>query len=179
MGFLPISVITDEFASKFIKNFLGEVTTGATSKLKQVIHNRILEHITATSRKCSFLKTILHKDNIEIDKIFFPLRLRENSTAPQSVKELFEKNSRIVIVGQAGSGKTTFIKYHYINAVKTNFKIPILLNLRDFNSIDFADNRKKKEIINNVFYSVLINHLLFNKIAIDTKNIMGCINMKG
>ena len=168
------SILSSTTTEKFVTKSLDSVVAKVSTKIKQTIQNRIIEYTVETARKCSFLKTILHKDNIAIDKIYFPLKIKSVDAviAPKKIKELFKENNRIVIEGKGGSGKTTFIKYFYINSVKSGFKIPILLNLRDFNHIDLSENKKKKEIINNIFYKELIGHLLFNKIGITSEVII-------
>lgn len=171
---LTNSILSSTTAKNFITKSLDSVIEEVSTKVKQTIQNRIIEYTVETARKCSFLKTILHKENIAIDKIYFPLKIQSYKTviAPRKIKDLFNDNNRIVIEGKGGSGKTTFIKYFYINSVKSGFKIPILLNLRDFNLIDLSENKKKKEIINNIFYKETVSHLLFNKIGINSEVII-------
>lgn len=171
---LTSSILSSTIAKNFITKSFDNVVNEVSAQVKQTIQNRIIEYTVETARKCSHLKTILHKENIAIDKIYFPLKLQSysNNIAPTKTKDLFKENNRIVIEGKGGSGKTTFIKYFYINAVKSSFKIPVLLNLRDFNLIDFSENRKKKEIINNIFFKEIVSHLLFNKIGINSNIII-------
>jgi predicted NACHT family NTPase len=171
---LTKSILSTTSAKNFITKSLDNAVENVTDKLKQTIQNRIIEYTVETARKCSYIKTILHKENISINKIYFPLKLKSETTQflPSKVKDLFAENNKITIVGKGGCGKTTFIKYIYINSVKTNFKIPILLNLRDFNLIDLAENKKKKEIINNIFYKEVLSHLLFNKIGVSSDAII-------
>jgi predicted NACHT family NTPase len=55
----------------------------------------------------------------------------------ENVSDLFNKNTRITITGSAGSGKSTLVKYLYVSAVEQRFKIPIRIELRYLNNVDF------------------------------------------
>ncbi len=164
------SLLQSKFTKDFISKSLEFIVEEVSKSVKQTITNRILEYTVETAKKCSFLKTILHKENLPIDKIYFPLKVQSFNQviATNKIKDLFAGNNRVVLEGKGGSGKTTFIRYCYINSVKSNFKIPVLLNLRDFNLIDLSENKKKKDIINNIFYKETISLLLFNKIGISS-----------
>lgn len=175
-----IEPVTTTITAKLIKSFveknLEKVFTKATLQFRQVVQNRIIEYSTEMAHKCSFLRTILHKENIEIEKIYFPLRLKsskEEQIHPDKVDALFNKSSRIIIIGNGGSGKTTLMKYLYINSIKTSFKIPVMLNLRDFNMIQLADLKKKKVSQENVLKEELNKILLFNKVGISEEVIEG------
>lgn len=174
MAIIANSILSTTTAKNFVSKSLDSIVENVSTKIKQTIQNRITEYTVETARKCSFLKTILHKENISIDKIYFPLKIKSynNVIVPRKVNDLFSDGNRIVIEGKGGSGKTTLIRYFYINSVKSNYKIPVLLNLRDFNLIDLSENKKKKEIINNTFFKETVSHLLFNKIGINSEIII-------
>ena len=49
---------------------------------------------------------------------------------------LFSKNSKITIIGSAGSGKSTIVKYLFLNCIEEKDYIPIKIELRYLNEFD-------------------------------------------
>ncbi|MCE2962308.1 MAG: NACHT domain-containing protein [Chitinophagales bacterium] len=164
------TILQSDSTKSFISKVVNSVAQKATSHIMQIVQNRILEYTVETARKCSYLRTILHKENIPIDEIYYPLGIKNygKTIIPKSAKDIFSENSKVVIVGKGGSGKSTFLKYYFINSVKDSYKIPIFINFRQFNEIDLSENKKRKEIINNIFYKEIVSHLLFQKVGIET-----------
>ncbi|HCQ75316.1 MAG TPA: hypothetical protein DIV44_00765, partial [Leeuwenhoekiella sp.] len=61
---------------------------------------------------------------------------QENRIPTNSIKELFSDKQYIPLIGSAGSGKSTIIKYLFLNAIDSKFKIPIKIELRYLNDFD-------------------------------------------
>lgn len=115
------------------------------SELKQVAKNRLLEYQANEFKRNYFTKTLLHRSGpIKLSDFYLPLhianqkdfksfsrKLKKNST--EKISEVFKKSKYITIIGNAGSGKSTIVKYLYINAVQSNYKIPIKIELRYLN----------------------------------------------
>jgi len=53
-----------------------------------------------------------------------------------SISELFKKKQFITLIGNAGSGKSTIVKYLFLNSIETKFRLPIKVELRYLN--DFS-----------------------------------------
>lgn len=120
-------------------------------ELKQSFSNQILEYQVYEYKRNYFSKTILHRaEPKKLDEFYQPLFIvrcnQENkriSTA--SISSLFNKSKYLTFIGSAGSGKSTMLKYLFINSIKENFKIPIKVELRYLNDykgniIDYIHN---------------------------------------
>ena len=150
------SVVGDKLKSLFenLGKEFGE-------EVKQVINNSILEYQVEEYNRNFSTKTLLHRVQPKNLKDFYqPLFItpcgknrrqigfRDNSKriSTSSISELFDKKQFITLIGNAGSGKSTIVKYLFLNAVDSKFKIPIKVELRylnDFNGtvIDFIKDR--------------------------------------
>lgn len=138
-------------ASK-VKNLNYKIDTSNEETL-----NAINEHLTLVK---NWSNEITFKDlrySKETSKVYIPLNLfvypirikivREEKIPIISILEIFKKEkNHIVILGQPGAGKTTSMKYLcqsiFFNEefYPTEFKIPILVKLRDFNNRSQSKN---------------------------------------
>ncbi|RED91231.1 NACHT domain-containing protein [Marinoscillum furvescens] len=50
-----------------------------------------------------------------------------------SITEIVDVNTRILIQGSGGAGKSVLLKHLLLNSLKTNYKVPVFLELRDSN----------------------------------------------
>jgi len=165
----------EKFMEQATKLTIKKIIQFLEPKLKQTIENRIIEYITNTASDFSLIKTILHKDNINLSQVYQPLKLKhkingENNTI-DNFKSFLEKHNKISLIASGGSGKTTFIRYFYIQCVKEGFKIPIIFNFRDFNQFTIKKNISEKNISENYIFIAFAQHLVFNKVAIDSKTL--------
>lgn len=170
-----------KYASSFLKKNLGKLI----SKEKD-IQDSLIEHVQKTknwSSEITFKDLKASKDlqqtYIELDMYVYPrnIRMYENEniqTIPLN-KIFTSSKNHFAILGQPGAGKTTSMKYlcqsifFSENSINLEFKYPILIKLRDFNtprnnkndagilieylynifgfSIEIKDNQSEAEII--------------------------------
>lgn len=96
----------------------------------------INNYLNKKYKQNSKLKTFLHRaEPINLEKIYQPVCLEPNITTT-SIKSLFKKNKNITIIGTAGSGKTTLVKYLFNKSIKEKFAIPIIIELRYLNEFE-------------------------------------------
>lgn len=124
---------------------LNSLLKNIGNELKQIAKNRILEYQQIEFRRNFFSKTLLHRSEpVKLTDFYLPLHIapvkdftkRYDSLeriSTEKVKNLFTKTNFITLIGNAGSGKSTIVKYLYINSVQTSFKIPIKVELRYLN----------------------------------------------
>lgn len=139
-------------------------------KFNQIIGNRIIEYIAENAKKFSYIKTILHKENVLLKNIYFSLKMKNASNKNLEIEasnfdKFLDTHNKVTIIASGGSGKTTFIRKFYIECVIKSYKIPILFNFRDFNDIEISKKSKKKKISENNIFIAFTDHLIFNKIG--------------
>ncbi|AEE48911.1 NACHT domain-containing protein [Haliscomenobacter hydrossis] len=125
---------------KYLKSPLDTIIGGFTSEIKQVVSNRILEYQFEEYNRNLYSKTILHRANPKkLNDFYQPLFLKkyqekvDNRIPTDSVEKLFKENQYLTIIGNAGSGKSTLIKFLFINCIDEQYKIPIKIELRYLN----------------------------------------------
>lgn len=67
-----------------------------------------------------------------------------------SINNLIAKDNRIIITGTGGIGKSTLLKHLYLNAIDETDYIPVLVELRSFNSYGEKEISVKNAIYNNL-----------------------------
>ena len=129
---------------EYIKGPINKILNGIEDNIIQVATNRILEYQVEEYNRNLYSKTILHRATPKnLFDFYQPLDLRLNSDSDkpeivktENVKELFNSRQYITIVGTAGSGKSTLVKYLFIKCIDEQFKIPIKIELRYLNNFD-------------------------------------------
>ncbi|MBK8522456.1 MAG: NACHT domain-containing protein [Chitinophagaceae bacterium] len=112
-------------------------------------------------------QTLLHKDLVPFLDIYQPLTIinkYEFLVTSGVAEKLFTLNPMVVLWGNAGNGKTTIVKYLFIDSTLTSYKIPILLNLRD---IIIPIKKQDKNQPENIIYDHILNHLNFSVDSVD------------
>ncbi|WPR72451.1 NACHT domain-containing protein [Flavobacterium sp. NG2] len=145
------------------------ITKDFTEEIKHTISNNILEYQVEEYNRNSISKTLLHRVEPKRLKEFYqPLFIRkcgktkrngiinehrlysgirnESRIATNSIAKLFEKNQFVTLIGNAGSGKSTIVKYLFLNSIDSDYKIPIKVELRYLNDhngslIDFIKEK--------------------------------------
>lgn len=151
------------------KVLLSKISSYIEPKFKQFKDNKILEYIVETAKNFSTVRTILHKDNVNLSEIYLPLDFTYKNSIINDFKGFIGENNKVSIIANGGSGKTTFIKHFYIQCVLDNYKIPIIFNFRDFNNFEIKKTVKDKKITENYVFIAFTEHLIFNKIGFDDK----------
>lgn len=149
------SFIKGIISGQLTKLFDG-LTKDFSEEVKHIISNNILEYQVEEYNRNSISKTLLHRvepkrlkefyqplfirkcgknsRREEIDDHYRYIRNRDKERIPsESIAKLFEKNQFVTLIGNAGSGKSTIVKYLFLNSIDTDFKIPIKVELRYLN----------------------------------------------
>lgn len=147
-------IITGQLTKLF-----SDISKDFTEEIKHTISNNILEYQVEEYNRNSISKTLLHRvepkrlkefyqplfirkcgkgiRREEISDRFRRLRNRDKERIPtDSIAKLFKKNQFVTLIGNAGSGKSTIVKYLFLNSIDTNFKIPIKVELRYLNDYE-------------------------------------------
>ncbi len=134
---------------KHIESPINSVFKGLGEELKHVAKNRMLEYQLNEYKRNYFTKTLLHRSEpIKLTDFYLPLHIAKfkdrritftsdsKRISTENVSSLFDKSNYITIIGSAGSGKSTIVKYLFLDSVSRNFKIPIKVELRYLNEYD-------------------------------------------
>ena len=68
----------------------------------------------------------------------------------ENVNNLIDVDNKIIITGTGGIGKSILFKHLYLNSILNTQYIPVLIELRSFNSIDRKDISLRHAIYNNL-----------------------------
>ena len=100
------------------------------------------EHIKLSIEKYKYTKTILYKDKpVLIEDFYVDLDLELNNKIidTRSIKNLIEISNSLIITGIAGTGKSTLMKYLFLDSIKNEIGIPIFIEIRNVKNDIFSD----------------------------------------
>lgn len=109
-------------ASNKLKNFFTEYYQPYMEKTVSE-YSKIRHRLTRVRETVNFydvyVETFLSKNNLKI--------------LPRNLVELFKDSKNILVIGNAGSGKTTLVKHLFMQSIEQGFAIPLVITLRKFN----------------------------------------------
>lgn len=118
----------------------GCVSLGKESldKLKVILDSSLSQYLERAHEKYSKTKTLLYRDKPVNLKNFYVrtnISINNEEIEEDEFFDLIKQNRRVVITGTAGSGKSTFCKSIFIDAVEQQLGIiPIFIELRHLNT---------------------------------------------
>ena len=155
---MEITALIKGIVTGQLTNLFKGIAQDFSEEVKHIVSNNILEYQIEEYNRNSISKTLLHRVEPKRLKEFYqPLFIRkcgknskrghihhyrfaderkEERMPTESIAKLFEENQFITLIGNAGSGKSTIVKYLFLNSIDSNFKIPIKVELRYLN--DFS-----------------------------------------
>lgn len=144
------TIITALLASQ-LKTTLISIVKEFGENVSHFFSNNLLEYQLEEYNRNLYSKTIIHRTHPkQLDEFYQPLYINEigekkhykttldgeKRISTDSIKKLFTNQQFITLIGSAGSGKSTMVKYLFVNSIRTNFKIPIKIELRYLNEYD-------------------------------------------
>jgi len=122
-----------------------------SDETKNLLQLGLHDYLQSQTTKYFFTTTFLHRTEVRFEDIYFPLTAsyKQLTTNFENLQEVFENYNNITLVGSAGSGKTTLIKYVFLNSLRSDFKIPILVELRKLNQFEGGFQKLIEEKILN------------------------------
>lgn len=132
------------------KSQIEDLLSSLGGDANQIFSNKILEYIVEEYNRSLYTKTLLHRNTpVKLLDIFVPTNIVAKSTSLYYKKEeeyeliefddFFAKKNYVTIIGDAGSGKSTLVKYLYVTCIDKSFnKIPIKIELRYLNEEDLS-----------------------------------------
>lgn len=162
----------NEILKTSVENLFSKLTSRFTKEVVQVAKNRLLEYQVEEFQKNNFTKTILHRTQpVPLTDFYVPLYIRRAGRNFQSERintssseYFFNENQFVTLLGTAGSGKSTIVKYLLVDSLKTDFKTPIKIELRYLNNYDDGlfdyINEEIFKLSQLAFDKAIINRLL-------------------
>ncbi|SDY64693.1 NACHT domain-containing protein [Hymenobacter psychrophilus] len=156
---MPISKETIALLSAF-KSPILETMKGAKDEVSFFFDNGVATYIDNLIDKIKYTKTFLHRsEDVYFYDTYFPVTLTRKLKNNDSIEmpshepfELFKLKRFISVIGNAGSGKTMFMKQCFLSALESKKQIPILIELRNI-------SREEISITDYIYKHVLNNKL--------------------
>ncbi|MFL9835822.1 NACHT domain-containing protein [Chryseobacterium terrae] len=113
--------------------------------------NGLVKYIDNYLEKFSKIKTFIHRDTrMPFYEVFYPASLvTPSDKAIKDIIELVEEKKYITISGNAGSGKSMLTKHIFISSVHHSKSVPMLIELRQFNTFNGTIEDLVTKIITN------------------------------
>ncbi|KAB2918746.1 MAG: NACHT domain-containing protein [Bacteroidetes bacterium] len=134
-------------------SFLMTLLKAGKDELANFLDDGIHNYLENQRIKYSQMKTFLFRnETVEFEKIYFPLKLSSDWFGSKSHTDgyrLMKKENYITIIGAAGSGKSMLMVNIFHCCIKENFKIPLLIELRNLKYHKLSLSTYIKEVILN------------------------------
>lgn len=119
----------------------------------------ISKYLEKNYTKYSYISTIVFKNQQKtIEELYIPLTVKKSISMEfkenieiyidEYKDEFIPKYKKILLVDNAGMGKSTIMKFLYLDFIKKNKGIPIFIELRNLNRYAIKKNSKNSLIIN-------------------------------
>jgi Cdc6-like AAA superfamily ATPase len=131
------------------------ITSGGAKALADTLRADFSNYLYSAINRTSQVKTLLHRDErVNLFRIYVETFLKADSNiiTDDALVERVGKSASVFVVGSAGSGKTMFIRYLFLQLIKSNFgMMPIFVELRGLNSPDYKD-----DLIQFIYESIVL-----------------------
>lgn len=139
-----------------IRDLVQSLSTSINLKENaRLIEKEINSYVENLYDKLRLTKNILFRNKpINFYDNYIPLKLRldDRIVSTRNPLDFIEHDRKITILGSAGSGKTTLLKFIALKCIDEGFKIPIFLELRNYNedklSFENFVSKNISEVIN-------------------------------
>jgi len=133
--------VIESFADRFFDS-AEAVLSGLSNEVRLRIKSGFKDYLSATINKYSKTKNLIFPDVPRyLYDFYVPIDLlldKEQIPSP-SYDDVERVSSHVVITGTGGSGKSTFMRHLLLQAAAGRKRIPVYVELRDFNSSERVD----------------------------------------
>lgn len=151
--------MTNESFTDSTKNIISSILEHGIGEIKDIVGSKLLEYQVEEYRRSKFVKSLLYTLRpVELEKIYEPISIMDSigqKIKIESVGDLFESSEYITLIGDAGSGKSTLIKYLTLKIIRESKQLPITFELRYLNLQNNVQN-------SNYSFSNIHNYLIEN-----------------
>lgn len=116
-----------------LNTLLNKLTANFEYQIKKGLNDSLFNQFTKYYYTYTFLHT---NERVIFTDIYYSctLKIENKSHKCDSIKELFESYNYLTVIGSGGSGKSMFTKSVFINSILSEYKIPIIVELRHLNN---------------------------------------------
>ena len=120
-------------------------------------------YLKFTYDKYSKVKTLLYKNEGKFIYDFYEHVYLSSSDLEKletdNTEQIFNKSSNIILTGTGGIGKSMLVKHIFINQIQQATSIPIFIELKSLNDVEFLDNR----LVDFIYQEIRNHHLDLEK----------------
>lgn len=128
--------VIEELFNTFVRPRINKLKN--RPKCTEDIIELLEEYLENAYNRNKYINTIVFKKETKtIDELYIPLTIvkngkncKEKILINDEVYNFFETKSRILLIDNAGMGKSTLVKYIYLHCLKKKYGIPFLIELR-------------------------------------------------
>lgn len=133
-----VKALVNQYISPILKK---DYENGQNEREKILFEDKISEYLKRSYKKNEYINTIIFKNQQKkLDDIYIPLTVIKNTENTEVEDEgiiidKYNENfiplyNKVLLVDNAGMGKSTIVKYWYLSVIRENKGIPILIELR-------------------------------------------------
>ncbi|MDI9521021.1 MAG: NACHT domain-containing protein [Bacillota bacterium] len=162
MGSIEENVVAQAIATlvdSFLKNFLSKCKKYLKDMSKELavdFGNAYKKYLSNTRQRNAKVKTLLYRHEPKDIYSFYEcigLCLGRKIVDTSVVGNVLAYGSKLIITGTGGIGKSMLLKHLFLNCIETQDLVPVLIELRGLNNVDYKENS-----IIDFIYSSLCSH---------------------
>lgn len=138
-----LTVAAKEAVKAIVKPMINGALKGAALVTEVAIDtftNQFVAYIERQLEKNSYLNTLVFQNQVPLEDLYIPLTVIQQSAEVEDpdagilinhfAKEFIPQHKRVLITDTAGMGKSTLMRYLLLQCIKSNFSIPVFIELR-------------------------------------------------
>ncbi|MBC2177740.1 NACHT domain-containing protein [Listeria booriae] len=141
-----VKVMTDVTVG-IVKNAISSISSKVSDfnkKKATKLSSSYVKYLKTSFNKYCKIKTILYKrEPQDLYSFYESLDVKRDTDdqiiSSENIMDIVSIGNKLIITGTGGSGKTVMLKYLFLESIKKNFKIPILIELRSLNDTPKED----------------------------------------
>lgn len=126
--------------SKEIISFAGDAIKRTKNNINIIIPNTYKNYISRSADKYGMAKSFFVREPTPIYNFYIPLSaaVGEKKLTKISFGAIEKESKRSIITAPAGSGKSMLMRHLFVSCIGTSKKVPIFIELRNYNSNDYS-----------------------------------------